>query len=126
LAKKPSQAREIEKAEGERGRGGSTPLLRIVLLDIAEPSPVTFAHRLGFAAMTERPQMLKIGPHPFGDKACAFDLIGLPSLELHFQTYNSKVEEGIGQARLLLAFNTNGLLHDCLRLMTAIPIMTPI
>ena len=46
--------------------------------------------------MTERPQMLKVGAHPVGDEACAFNLIGLPSLQLRFQTCNGKVEEGIG------------------------------
>jgi len=48
--------------------------------------------------MTERPQVLEIGAHSFGDEACAFNLIGLPSLQLCFQTCNGKVEEGIGQA----------------------------
>ncbi len=67
--------------------------------------------------MTERPQMLKIGAHPFGDEARAFNLIGLPSLQLRFQTCNGKVEEGIGQAGLLVTAGTNGLLHDRLRLM---------
>lgn len=46
--------------------------------------------------MTERPQMLKIGAHSFGDEQRAFNLIGLPSLQLRFQTCNGKVEEGIG------------------------------
>ena len=67
--------------------------------------------------MTERPQVLEIGAHSFGDEACAFNLIGLPSLQLCFQTCNGKVEEGIGQAGLLVTAGTNGLLHDRLRLM---------
>ena len=96
LAEKPSQARKIGKAESQRGRGDSAALLRIVLLDIAEPRPLTFAHRRDVAAMTERPQVLEIGAHSFGDEACAFNLIGLPSLQLRFQTCNGKVEEGIG------------------------------
>lgn len=64
--------------------------------------------------MTERPQMLEIGAHPFGYETRAFNLIGLPSLQLRFQTCNGKVEEGIGQTRLLLG--TNGLWHDRLHL----------
>lgn len=96
LAEKPSQARKIGKAESERGRGDSATLLRIVLLDIAEPCPLTFAHRRSVAAMAKRSQVLKINAHPVGDEARAFNLIGLPSLQLRFQTCNGKVEEGIG------------------------------
>ena len=65
--------------------------------------------------MTECPQVLKIGAHPFSNEERAFNLIGLPCLQLRFQSCNSKVEEGIGQAGLRLG--TNRLLHDRLRLM---------
>jgi len=68
--------------------------------------------------MTERPQVLKIGTHPFGHETRAFDLIGLPSLQLRLQTCNGKIEEGIGQAELLVTAGTNGLLHDRLRLVS--------
>lgn len=46
--------------------------------------------------MTERPQVLEIRAHAPGDEARAFDLVSLPSLQLCFQTYDRKVEEGIG------------------------------
>jgi len=46
--------------------------------------------------MAKRSQVLKINAHPVGDEARAFNLIGLPSLQLRFQTCNGKVEEGIG------------------------------
>ena len=68
--------------------------------------------------MTERPQVLKINAHPVGDEARAFNLIGLPSLQLRLQTCNGKIEEGIGQAGLLVTAGTNGLLHDRLRLVS--------
>ncbi len=66
--------------------------------------------------MAERPQELKIGAHPFGDKERAFNVKGLPRLQLSFRACNRKVEKGIGEARLSLIAFTHGLLHHRLRL----------
>ena len=54
--------------------------------------------------MTERPQLLKIVAHPFGDEARAFNLIGLPKLQLRLQPDDGKVEKGFGKRDGLLAW----------------------
>jgi hypothetical protein len=109
-----SQVRQFAKADGESGRCDSAKLLYIVLLEIAKLGMLTFAYRLAVTAMTQSPHVLEVRLKALGDELRAFDLIGLPSLQLRLQACDRKVKERIGQL-LCVGVGASGLWHDRLR-----------
>ena len=60
--------------------------------------------------MTESAQLLKIVAHPLCDEARAFNLKGLPKLQLRFQAGDGEVEKRVGQARGLVGLGGRGVL----------------
>lgn len=54
--------------------------------------------------MTESAQLLKIVAHPLCDEARAFNLKGLPKLQLRFQAGDGEVEKRLGRREGLLAW----------------------